>query len=373
MAKRKPLRIGGVTIRAGETRDIRLKVSESYTGDAVTLPVRVIRSRRTGPRVFVTAAIHGDEMNGTGIIHDLMFGEELKPICGSLVLVPVVNIFGFESQLRYMPDRRDLNRNFPGSETGSLTRRVAYALFDQVVRQCDYGLDLHTAAAQRTNYPNVRGDLTKPQVRQLAKAFGCELMVNSTGPDGSLRREATRAGCPTIVLEAGEPLKIEPGVLETGVRGITNVLRSLKMLDGEPVNPAYQCRVDKSIWVRADVGGILRFHVAPGQAVETEQPIATNLSVYGDEQNVLTSPVDGLVLGMTTLPMVKPGEPVCHVALVGRSLGKVQAAHQKQSSRSLGRRVREQLATNITVSEREADTAAPDDPDDPPTKPARKR
>jgi predicted deacylase len=351
-------RIAGVTVRAGETRDIRLKVSESYAGDPVSLPVRVMRARKKGPSVFLSAAAHGDETVGTGIISELLSSHALSLKRGTLILVPVVNVFGFESQTRYLPDGRDLNRCFPGSAKGSLGRRVAGTFFEEIVRRCDYGIDLHAAGGHRTNYPNVRGDLSNPGVREMAQAFGSELIVNSKGPVGSLRREATKAGCPTIVFEAGEPLKIQPGVMEAGVRGVINVLRSLKMLAGERVSPDYQCRIERSTWVRAEKGGLLRFHVAPGEAVEEGQPIATNSSVYGDERNVLRAPVDAIVMGMTTLPTVKPGEPVCHLAAVRRSLSKVREAQLKQSRNSLGRRLRSQLATNIAVSE-----WAPGEPD----------
>jgi hypothetical protein len=349
------LEIGEVSVRPGETKDIRLEVSQRYTGDPIHLPIRVIRSPQSGPTVFVTAAIHGDEVNGIGIIHQLMFDDLPTLLCGSVVLVPVVNVFGFEGQVRYMPDRRDLNRCFPGMETGSLTSRLASTVFNQVIRKCDYGIDLHTAAASRTNFPNVRADLGNPKVRRLARAFGCEIMVNSKGPDGALRREATKSGCATIILEAGEPNKIEPGVLELGVRGITNVLKSFDMIEGEPTRPTYQTRVDKSMWVRAEVGGILRFHVAPGELIEAGQPIATNTSVFGREQNMLSSPVDGIVLGMTTLPLAKPGEPICHIAIPGRSLRSLRKVAGKEPGDSLHRRVRDDLATNITVSEHESD------------------
>ena len=272
-----------------------------------------------------------------------------------LILVPVVNIFGFESQDRYMPDRRDLNRCFPGSQSGSLTSRMASVLFEQIIRKCDYGIDLHTAASSRTNFPNVRGDLSNPGVQRLAKAFGCELMVNGNGPVGSLRREATKAECPTIILEAGEPCKIEPGILEIGVRGVHNVLKELKMIPGDLIRPAYQTRISKSLWVRSEVGGILRFHVTPGDLVTKGDAIATNASVFGREQNVLASPVDGIVLGMTTLPLVKPGEPVCHIAVPGRSLKAIRKTLADTSDRSLSHRLRDDLATNMAVSGRDGD------------------
>ncbi len=343
------LHFDGQSIRRGEVRDIRLKVSESYTGNPVEIPLRVLRAREPGPGVFVTAAVHGNELNGTGIVHELMFEHPLDLRAGTLILAPVVNVFGVEYQDRYMPDRRDLNRNFPGSPNGSLTRRIAHALFSQLIPQCDFGIDLHSAAQQRVNFPNLRGDLSIPGVRRLAEAFGCELIVNGVGPEGSLRREACTAGCPTIILEAGEPCKIEPAVLEIGYRGVRNVLIELGMLDGEPTTPTYQTHVDRTRWVRAQVGGILRFHVAPGSIVERGQPIATNTSVFGKDRSVLICPEDGVVLGMTTLPTVKPGEPVCHIALTDLPVANIREAVAARSSNSLHGRIQNDLATSLRV------------------------
>ncbi len=358
MPRAKPFRIGGVSVPLGTSRDIHLKVSERYTGDPISLPIRVIRGKTDGPRLFVTAAVHGDEVNGVGVIHSLMFEDAVLPMRGTLVLVPVVNIFGFENQQRYMPDRRDLNRSFPGSPTGSMTSRVAHSVFTNVVQNCDWGVDLHTAAWGRTNFPNVRADFSNPRVRKLARAFGCELMLNNKGPEHSFRKEAVKAGCAVIAVEAGEPFKIEPGVLDVGRRGVINVMKSLGMIEGEPIKPAYQTKIDKSLWVRAEVGGILRFHIAPGATVDRGQPIATNASTFGESQNVLTSPLDGVVLGMTTLPMVKPGEPVCHIAVPGRSLRSVRRAIRDSHPDDLHRRLRDDLATSITVSEREGEAVA---------------
>ena len=355
----------GHKVAYGQTADLRLPVSERYTGDGISLPVRVIRGKKSGPKVFVTAAIHGEELNGLGVVHELMCGEPIVLERGTLALLPVVNIFGVETQSRYMPDRRDLNRCFPGVATGSLTSRVARTVFD-ALHGFDFGIDLHTAAALRTNFPNVRGDFSQAPIRRLAKAFGCELMVNGKGPDGAFRREMVRAGCPTVVVEAGEPLKIEPGVLETGLRGVRNVLQELDMLAGEPELPDYQVRIDKTAWVRATVGGILRFHVTPGQAVDEGQPIATNASVFGESNNVLEAPVSGVVLGMTTLPLVKPGEPVVHLAtLSDRQLTRLRKA-RREGGDDTGKRVRRHLATNIAVAdvdtaEREVNPPAPDE------------
>ena len=355
----------GHKVAPGQTADLRLPVSERYTGDSIHLPVRVIRGKKNGPKLFVTAAIHGEELNGMGVVHELMWGEPIELERGTLALLPVVNIFGVETQSRYMPDRRDLNRCFPGTIGGSLTSRVAWTVF-HALHGFDFGVDLHTAAALRTNFPNVRGDFSQAPIRRLAKAFGCELMVNGRGPDGAFRREMVRAGCPTIVVEAGEPLKIEPGVLATGLRGVRNVLKELSMLPGEPELPAFQVRIEKTAWVRATVGGILRFHVTPGQSVDEGQPIATNASVFGEANNVLEAPVSGVVLGMTTLPLVKPGEPVVHLAtLSDRQLSRLRKARQEGGD-AAGKRVRRHLATNIAVAdvddaEREVQPPSPED------------
>lgn len=349
MKKTRSFSVAGVTIKRGESCDVRLKVSETYTGDSIAIPIRVVRSKHAGPVVFISAAVHGDELNGTGIIHELFSSAPITLKCGTLLLLPVVNVLGFEQQERYMPDRRDLNRSFPGSPNGSLASRVADKIMREVVSKCDYGIDLHTAATFRTNFPNIRGDLSNPGVKRLADAFGCELIVDGKGPAGSLRREACKVGCWTLILEAGEPYKLEPSMLETGVRGIRNALIELGMTSGRLIKPPYQTHVRKTTWVRAELGGILRFHVNLGDLVEKDQPIASNFSILGRQQNQLVSPVDGIVLGMTTMPAIKPGEPVCHLAPIGKRLKNIRRAIEQMSPRNLHQRVRDDLATNISA------------------------
>ncbi|MGK0236772.1 MAG: putative deacylase [Candidatus Pelagisphaera sp.] len=341
--------IGGQSVARGESKDIHLEISETYTGDKIRMPLRVMRSKRSGPHIFITAAIHGDEINGTGIIHDFLFGEQIKLKKGTLVLAPVVNVFGFESHERYLPDRRDLNRFFPGSPTGSLASRIANTLMTELVDKCDYGIDLHTAAFQRTNYPNVRADLSNPETRRLATAFGCALIADGKGPIGSFRRESTKRGCPTILLEAGEPWKIEPSVMKIGLQGIKNVLIDRGMLEGEIRKPPYQAYIRKSAWLRAAVGGILKFHVSPGDFVAEGQPIATNYGILGAEQNILSSITSGIVISTTTMPAVKPGEPVCHIAVIPPrqlTLYRKQLSIAKDSPH---RQAHVDLATNLDI------------------------
>jgi predicted deacylase len=309
--------IARVRVRPGEVRDINLKVSESYSGAPVWLPVRVVRGARPGPALFVCGAIHGDEINGTGIVRELILGDPPEIVAGTLILIPVVNMFGFEHHSRYLPDRRDLNRCFPGSRAGSLTARLASTFFREIVLRCQYGIDLHSAATHRINLPHVRADLADPGGRtaRIARAFGCELIINSPGPEQSLRRVACQAGCATMVLEAGEVWKVEPGVLRIGVQGVRNVLADLGMADVPKLQPPVQIEVERTTWVRSAAGGMLRFNVSLGEFVERGQPVAVCTDLLGHGAAPVRSHADGLVMSVSTLPVVKPGDPVAHVAV----------------------------------------------------------
>ncbi|MCB9177782.1 MAG: succinylglutamate desuccinylase/aspartoacylase family protein [Caldilineae bacterium] len=343
------MRIAGATVALGETRDLLLPVSQQYSGLPVHLPLRVWRAEAPGPTVLISAAIHGDELNGTGIIRALAASPPFALARGTLVLAPVLNILGFERHSRYLPDRRDLNRSFPGRAAGSLASRYAAAIFEALVPVCDFAIDLHSAAVRRTNFPNVRADLSKAPTRRLAMAFGCELVLHGKGPQGSLRRTATEAGCPSIILEAGEVWKIEPAVVEIGLRGVRNVLIELDMVEGQPVRPPYQATVLRSTWVRAEQGGILQFHVAPGEPVSRRQALATVTDLLGRALHVLDAPRDGVVLGLSTMPAVKPGEPVCHLAHPQGGLKRIRAALAGADAHSLAERLRHDLATNVEV------------------------
>ncbi len=354
MPRRKPLVIAGTKIKLGEIRDLHLDFSESYWGGKVRIPIRVIRAKRSGPRVFITGAIHGDELTGVGIVREILYEKPPELKKGTLICVPVVNTFAMEQQTRYLPDGRDLNRFFPGSASGSMTSRLANYVFEEIVMQCDYGIDLHSAASRRTNYPNVRADMKNQEAKRLAWAFGVELVVDSKGPTGSLRREATRQGVPTIILEAGEIFKIVPSVVETGVRGIMNVLKNLDMVEGNPEKPLFQVTVEKTTWVRADRGGFLSFHAKPGDLLKEGQFLATNYNIFGRERNAILSPTDGIILGMTTMPAVLPGEPVYHIAKLGkRMFDRISRMFEKTDDNHSFYQMQDTLSTQLTIQERE--------------------
>ncbi|OYP38282.1 succinate dehydrogenase [Rhodopirellula sp. MGV] len=311
--------------------------------------MHVRRGLKEGPTVFVTGALHGDEINGTGAIQQLLIDPTFEIDRGTLVLVPVLNMLGFERHERYLPDRRDLNRSFPGTPTGSLASRMAYRVFDELVSRCDFGIDLHTASVRRTNYPNVRGDLTNPGVKRLAMAFGCEVIMDGIGPAGALRSEATASGCPTVVMEGGEVSKVEPGIVESAVRGIYNVLRELDMLPGEIERPRYQVIVEQSKWLRANKGGFMQFHILPGELVEREQPVATIYDLFGHVQTTIASPFDAVVIGMNTLPAVSPGEPICHLGQLPDDTSASKLRKSRLQEDGLEEKLVDQLSSNIAV------------------------
>ena len=341
----------GNQIGAGETCNLRLKVTERRTGAIVRVPIQVRRAQVDGPVVFVSGALHGDEVNGTGAIHQLLVDPDFCIRRGAVILIPVLNVLGFERHSRYLPDRRDLNRSFPGSPSGSLASRMAARLFDEIVLRCDYGIDLHTASVRRTNYPNIRADLKQEQVARLAMAFGCEVIVDGVGPIGALRQEATKAGCPTIVMEGGEVSKVEPGIVQSAVRGIKNVLRELQMIEGELERPRYQLTITNSKWLRAGKGGFMQFHVKPGDLVEKDQPIATTFDLLGAVHSTLISPFDAVVIGMTTLPAVSPGEPVCHLGQLpdDKSMGRMRRNRSQEDA--LEETLVDQLSSNVLVTD----------------------
>lgn len=351
LAKRSAHEWGEVTIAPGQSAEVALIVTESYSSLTIPIPVFVFCGKAEGPVVFVTAALHGDEINGTGAIRSLICDRLFELERGTLILLPVVNLLGFDRHSRYLPDRRDLNRSFPGSREGSLASRMARLIFDEIVGRSHYGIDLHTAAVRRTNFPNVRADMSDPEVARLAQAFGCEIILNTKGPEKSLRRQATAAGCPTMILEAGEVWKVERAVVEYMVGGVISVLAELGMVKAQPRKPAYQVVIDKSNWVRASRGGFLSFHVAPGDLVKEGDALATNTSLTGVEKNVLIAPFDSVVLGMTTLPSISPGDPVCHLGRITPKQGQIDQLRNHEAN-DLHDRAMEDLSTNVHVVER---------------------
>ncbi len=341
----------GERIAPGESRNVHLVIGESYSSMNVEIQIHIRRAIEDGPVVFVTAALHGDEINGCGAVRQLIQDDAFQLLKGTVVLVPVLNLPAFERHSRYLPDRRDLNRSFPGSPDGSLAGRMAFTIFNEIVKRCDYGIDLHTASVRRTNYPTVRADMDNPEVRRIAEAFGSEIIINGKGPKNSFRREASAAGCPTIIMEGGEVWKVEPGIVETAVRGIKNVLIELEMLDSEIESPPYQIVIEKSKWIRADQGGFLDFHIKPGDIVEKDQPLATNTTIIGEGQSTIYAPFNGVVMGMTSLPSISPGEPICNLGKLPRKYSPDKFEKLRAKEDGLEQQVLEELGSSVLLTE----------------------
>ena len=315
---RPDLVVGSRTIPPASRCDLLLQVSETYVGDRTAIPVTVLNGARPGRRLFVTAAVHGDELNGIGIVRALLSQIDPQDLAGALVCVPMVNVLGVQFHSRYLPDRRDLNRSFPGSPTGSTASRIADTIMREVVAGSDAGIDLHTAANRRVNLPQVRTSLRAERSRVLGRAFGAPFLIDADRRGGSLRDAADRAGVPVLTFEGGQALVFEDEVIAVGVTGVLRVMGALGMIDAPPPAPAQPpVESDETHWVRAERGGILDLHVGPGETVEVDQPLWSVTSPFGHERSQKTSPWAGAVIGMTTLPLVNPGDAVLHLAVPG--------------------------------------------------------
>jgi len=313
-----PFAIGDARIAAGERRSVELPIATLYNSAPVALPVVVHRGLKPGPTVFVSAALHGDEIIGVEIIRRLLKLPVLDELAGTLLAVPVVNVMAFLHQSRYLPDRRDLNRSFPGSESGSLAARLAHVFLREVVERSDYGIDLHTGAIHRPNLPQIRADLRNPVNLRLAKAFGAPLLLNSKPAPGTLRETTTKRDIPVILYESSEALRFDETAIRIGVQGVLNVLRETGMLppDASAWNATEPVLAQKSRWVRAPSSGILRAQVALGDHVEVGQTLGIVGDPFGGNDWPVVAEDEGLVIGKLSLPLVHEGDAVFHIAQV---------------------------------------------------------
>ena len=313
--KNKPIIIGDTQINPGERVNVSLPVADLYTSTSLSMPVQVICGRQAGPTLFVCAAIHGDELNGVEIIRRLLKRKVLRSLRGTLLAVPIVNVHGFLDQSRYLPDRRDLNRSFPGSPKGSIAARLANLFTTQILSNADYGIDLHTGAINRSNLPQIRADLDDSQTLDMAKAFGAPVIIDSNIRDGSLRECASDRGLPVLVYEAGEALRFDETSIRGGIRGILSVMRHIGMLSAskqsKPVTPIV---ARSTQWVRAAASGIVSGKVKLGGTVKKGQRLATISDPLGDDEENVVAPFDGIVIGRTNLPLAHEGDALFNLS-----------------------------------------------------------
>ncbi|GAB4001373.1 succinylglutamate desuccinylase/aspartoacylase family protein [Nocardioides ultimimeridianus] len=317
---RESFAIGNVRVRAGSSQDVELPITRLVTGGDVSLPVRVIHGREPGPVVWLSGVIHGDEVLGVEIIRQALAGISAKTFRGTLLAVPVVNVFGFLVGDRYLPDRRDLNRSFPGSARGSLASRIAHLFMTEVVTKCELGIDLHTAADRRTNLPQIRGDLDDPRTRELAEAFGAPVMLHARLRDGSLRQAALDVGARVLLYEAGEILRFDEEPVAVGVAGVRRVLEAMGMLEPatDPGPAPLVAESRESGWVRARSTGIWHTDVHLGDWVEAGRRIGGLSDTFGRRVRLVYADRTGIVIGLTKAPIVNAGDALVHIARADR-------------------------------------------------------
>jgi len=313
------LDIAGVSIPAGKRKRIDIPIAELFDFTKMSMPVEVVRGREPGPVLFVSAAIHGDEINGAEVIKRLLVNKRINlRMKGTLIAVPIVNAYGFNRNSRYLPDRRDLNRCFPGSKNGPLGSQMAYTFMNEIVEKSTHGIDLHTGATHRTNLPQIRACLDDAETCRLANAFGVPVIINANTRDGSLRQAALDKGIPMLLFEGGEALRYEEKVIQTALLGILSVMESINMIAPKKLKrrkkyeEVYTAR--SSAWIRAPQSGSLRAGIKLGEKVTKGQNLGTISDPFGDNLTVVKNLRTGIVIGMTVLPLVNRGDAMFHIA-----------------------------------------------------------
>lgn len=308
-------KIGGVPIKKGERKKIQLSVANLYDGTDLSIPVEVIRGKQEGPVLFISAAIHGDEINGTEVVSRILRKKSLKKIKGTLIAVPVVNVFGFNMLSRYLPDRRDLNRSFPGSKHGSMASRLADIFMKEIVKKSTHGIDLHTGAIHRNNIPQIRASMNDAETKQLAFDFGVPVIINANLRDGSLREAARRKEIPMLLFEGGEALRFDEKVIRIGVHGCLSVMQSIGMLPrkANPVRKEVFISWETQ-WIRAPVSGLVRTLKDLGAHIKEGDLLGVVSDQFGKLQREIKAPFEGIMIGQLKLPLVNSGDALYHIA-----------------------------------------------------------
>jgi predicted deacylase len=312
----------GGAVEPGETEQFRYPISETYLGDPVRIPVTVINGPEPGPTAFLTAAIHGDELNGIEVVREVAQTWDHDEVCGTLVCLPVLNVQGFVAQERYLPIyERDLNRAFPGKEDSTSSNRIAHRIYHNFIEPCDFGLDFHTSTRGRTNMFHVRADMDDEGAARLARAFGTNLIMAGEGSAGMLRREATEDGVPTITLEMGEAHRFERELIEHALEGVRSVFAEYGIYQRETVRwPGWRTVIEdwsEKTWLRADAGGIVEMLHERGDLVHEGETICRITNPFKTDATTVNAPFTGLLVGVLENPVVYPGNPLCHFIKIG--------------------------------------------------------
>lgn len=308
-----PITVGNVTVRPGRKMQIELPFARVVTGATESLPVKVINGRSAGPNIWLSAAIHGDELNGIQIIRRVIRDLDAKNLRGAVIAVPIVNPLGFIIQSRYLPDRRDLNRSFPGSARGSTASRLAHLFMEQVVAHCSVGIDLHTASNHRINHPQIRANLDDRETLRLARAFGAPFSIHARLRDGSLRQAASERDKTVLLYEAGQAHRFDDQSIEGGVVGVMRTLRAMGMIDARLPRSKPTRLIRRTKWVRARRGGIVDIQVDLGEHIAEGQTIASISDAFGTRPTQVIAPEAGWILARSQRPLVNSGDTLVHI------------------------------------------------------------
>lgn len=315
-ARNEPLTVAGTTVRPGFRKTFEIDVARLPTGTMESISVSVINGRHPGPRVWLSGAIHGDELNGIEIVRRVVAHLDPRTLAGAVIAVPIVNVFGFLAQSRYLPDGRDLNRSFPGSKRGSMAARLAHMFMEEIVSGSDLGIDYHTASGHRTNLPQIRADLSDGETLSLARAFGAPFVIDAKLRDGSIREAATSQGIKVLLYEAGQVMRFEPDPIRVGVAGTLRVLAQLGCgawdVD-DPLTPPREVR--KTRWVRAGRSGVASIDVALGDEVAKGDAIGTIGDVLGGRRRPIRANESGFIIAANLNPLVNQGDAIAHIAV----------------------------------------------------------
>lgn len=321
------------SVAPGERVDARFSVSETYLGDPVRLPVTIINGEEPGPTLCLTAATHGDELNGVEVVRTVAQEWDYANLHGTIVCLPVLNVPGFLAQQRYLPILdRDLNRSFPGDPGGTSAKRIADQIFRNFIEPADYLLDFHTSTRGRNNMLHVRAQVADAAVDRLARAFASNVVIESQGPEGALRREATDIGVPAITVEMGQAHRFQRGMIDSALRSVDSVLAELDMIKSSVVKwPGWRTIIDddrEKTWIRADAGGIVDMHYDGGGLVREGDVICTISNPFMADREHVEAPFSGLIVGVLENPVVYPGNPLCHLVELDRETRRViEATH----------------------------------------------
>ena len=314
LKRRAAFTIADHSVPPGRKARFELPISHLMSGTPVALPVLVFHGRNDGPTIWLSAAVHGDELCGVEIIRQVLAALDPESMAGTLIALPVVNVHGFNRGDRYLPDRRDLNRSFPGSARGSLASRIAHLVITEVVSRCTVGIDLHTGSDHRTNLPQIRADLDDPRTLELAQRFGAPIAIHSRTRDGSLRQAATEAGATVLLYEGGEPLRFDPAAVAKGRNGTLRILTHLGIAPDRDLPADETVLSRRSGWVRASRSGILHLQAGLGATVTPGEAIAAIFDPFGKRLSTVRARTGGLIIGHTQHPLVNQGDAVAHIA-----------------------------------------------------------